>query len=227
MLFYARFALFMQNICISRKFCVSLHANLRAKLKNRLYIMKKIFILCLLAMMSLSTWAEGHLKFKGVEIDGTPIAFARKLQQKGFTGSLTPERNSIMLEGAFAGYTDCFVYIPTEYDFAIGVVVSFPELKDWESFYANYTNIKDMLIRKYGQPETDVYEWQGFKPDTDYWRWYKLGDKELDLETQFTLDNGFIVLSYTISDESSVYITLNYYDAANIEKAKQSAIEDL
>ena len=45
--------------------------------------MKRLFILIVAAMMTVSMMAEGHMKFKGVEIDGTRTQFVSQLSKKG------------------------------------------------------------------------------------------------------------------------------------------------
>ena len=94
-------------------------------------------------------WIESipHIKFKGHSLGGSVDEFVRALEREGYS-YLTKMQNYHILSGTFAGYSNCSVYIAaSEYsDVVKSVSISFPDQKKWEYLYANYSNIKLMLV---------------------------------------------------------------------------------
>lgn len=171
-------------------------------------------------------FAKEHLKFKGVEIDGTPTSFAQQLLQKGCTRGDSGD-GLIFLNGSVAGYSGCDIFISSTDKIVSWVGVAFPKRTEWSSFYSNYSTIKDMLTQKYGTPTKDILNWQGYMPDTDGMRWHKATNQELELQTLFDTDKGRIVLTYISLEYEAGYVTLYYYDALNQPAVQQSLMEDL
>ena len=70
--------------------------------------------------------AEGHMKFKGVEIDGTPKEFVQKMKNKGFTYVKNDEGTELMM-GDFAGEKNCIIGIVSSNNKVAKVGVIIPD----------------------------------------------------------------------------------------------------
>ncbi|MBR1769391.1 MAG: hypothetical protein IJ748_02940 [Bacteroidales bacterium] len=116
--------------------------------------LKVIFLVALLfnVFNTFSQEKTNHLKFKGVEINGTLDSFTSKMKKKGFT--FIGEQGGIaMLNGDFAGYRDCTLYVFTNTEGNVSSIgIYFPKVKSWMELYSNYRYIKELLMKKYGAP---------------------------------------------------------------------------
>ena len=129
--------------------------------------MKKLVLGFVVLWMSLAVMGQGHLKFKGVEIDGQLMEFVEKLKGEGFV-FLSEEDGIALMEGDFAGYRDCQVAVMTvdETGLVNAVGVVFPHCKEWSVIERNYDGLKKMLTKKYGEPKRVIEEFQcNFIPD--------------------------------------------------------------
>lgn len=97
--------------------------------------------------------SNNHLKFKGVPIDGTLKEFVSRMKRNGFK-SLGSEDGVEVLQGDFAAYKECIVYVSTldNKDLVSRISVVFPKQETWEYLYGDYKNLKGLLTEKYGQP---------------------------------------------------------------------------
>ena len=97
------------------------------------------------------------IKFKGVTL-GTPLREVLPQLKKDFD-YVTKYKGYTILEGKFAGYRDCSIYIGAEDDDEIVSVVSvhFPRTGNWDTLLSQYEELKEALTEKYGEP-TDCIE---------------------------------------------------------------------
>ena len=133
----------------------------------------------MLMCASITMFAEEHLKFKGVELNGPLQEFVNQMKAQGF--SFKEEfSNGAIMEGTFMGYSDCelFITITPNSKIVRSVRVYLPEEKDsWYSLKSVYTKSVDAFTNKYGKPtnqysffskpyyEGDGYEMTGVKND--------------------------------------------------------------
>ena len=173
---------------------------------------------------------SNHLAFKGVPIDGTLKQYVTRMKKAGFTHEGTEDGTAI-LQGDFAGYKGCEVYVSTlkGNDVVSYIVVVFPNQETWEYLYGNYKNLKEMLTEKYGQPNSVKEEFQGYKysNETDNDRMHKVKMDECKYETRFKTDKGEIVLWIEHESVMSTFVCLKYKDKINSSSVKQQAINDL
>lgn len=69
---------------------------------------KLLLLLCMLLSLAVQAQtATGHLKFKGVPMDGPVDEFVEKIKGNDWQFFSRPDNGSIILIGTFAGYNDC------------------------------------------------------------------------------------------------------------------------
>ena len=180
-------------------------------------------------MASLTATAQtAHLTFKGIPIDGNLTTFVNKLKQKGFT-VLYSEKGVTMLKGDFAAIKDCTVVV-TEHESKVvnRVAVMFPSKDKWATLYNQYSDLKQMLTEKYGEPAEVEEKFQNHS--------YELDDNDKMYEVRmnrclyycdWVLENGVIELRIQHETTLGCRVVLVYIDAENESKVRSSAIDDL
>ena len=171
-----------------------------------------------------------HLKFKGVPIDGSLAQFLSRMQGKGF--EVTSERQDEIhrLEGDFAGFKQCEVYVSTldNQDLVSRITVCFPIQDQWKNLYGDYKTLKEMLVEKYGRPVSCVERFTGSLGNLgDDFRMIAVRNDECQYVTRFASDEGDIILSIEYRGSSTCYVQLVYKDKENGQVVRNAAIEDL
>ena len=187
-----------------------------------------LFIACLVFAGNL--FAQQHLSFKGVPINGTLKEYTNAMVNAGFHYELTQDGVSL-LTGDFAGYKSCTIGVSTlkNLDVVSHIAVLFPNRETWSAVLGDYENLKTMLTKKYGYPTDSKEKFTGYIGDysnglimialkEDKYEWY----------TVFTTELGDIELSIISGTEyHTACVRLSYYDKANSEKVRSSAMDDL
>ena len=192
---------------------------------------KLLFLLFLLIVTSVGiAQSQQHLSFKGVPIDGTLKEYTSSMKKAGFHFEGTKDGISI-LSGDFAGFKNCIIGVSTlnNYDIVSHITVLFPERDKWSSLLEDYEQLKMMLTKKYGDPDSTIEEFTEYVDDFDNGLiMLALRDGEYEWYTLFSTELGDIELSLV---EGTSYLTgmvrLSYYDKINSEKVLNSAIDDL
>lgn len=173
--------------------------------------------------------SSDHLSFKGVPIDGTLKQYIAQMQKVGFSHIDTQDGVAI-LQGDFAGYKDCNVYVSTidGNDVVSTIVVRFPNEEIWRRLYGDYTKLKGMLTEKYGKPFSvkEMFEESDYIDD-DNDRMHAVRMDRCKYVTQYETGKGKIILWIEHDMYSSTFVCLQYTDKINDIGARQSAINDL
>lgn len=170
-----------------------------------------------------------HLAFKGVPIEGTLKQYVAGMKKAGFK-YVGAQDGVAILQGDFAGYKGCEVYVSTldGYDVVSNIVVKFPDEEIWRRLYGNYTNLKEMLTEKYGKPSLVNEKFQDSQYiDDDNDRMHAVSMDRCKYDTHFETEKGEIILWIEHSDFSSAFVCLQYLDKLNRNSIKQQAISDL
>ena len=173
--------------------------------------------------------SQDHLLFKGIPIDGSLTEFVGKLEKDGFTLIETSDEYAF-LEGDFAAYKNCYVGISTlkQKDLVSKINVIFPNRTTWSALSANYFELKELLIEKYGEPEKAVENFNSnMRLDDDLSKMYEARLNRCNYVSTFDLANGGIVLSIENDEMSGSFVMLVYFDKNNSEIIKQKAKDDL
>ena len=173
-----------------------------------------------------------HIKFKGISLGGPVKDFAWNLEKQGYK-FITEMQGYHVFAGSFAGYTNCSIYVGSaEYDDAVRAVsISFPDQTKWEYLYNNYSNIKEMLKEKYGEPIECEERFDASKePTSEYKIMSLLKQDKYKYETHFYVTGGIIklIISHINVDyQHKFYVSLHYIDGATSISNEKRAIDDL
>lgn len=193
--------------------------------------MKRILLIAFLST-ALIVFAQGeqeHMKFKGIQIDGTLNNFVSEMKANGFEHIATQDGVAIF-NGDFAGYKNCEVGVLSlkETNIVNTVAVFFPVCNDWPSIWRNYDSIKTMLIEKYGEPSECVEEFQTYsEPNSDMDRWSALVTGHYTYYTNFETDKGNILIEIVRSEYLDCRLKLQYWDKINTDAVRSDAMDDL
>lgn len=192
-------------------------------------LMKKIITLTIVMLCAIYSFAQEHLAFKGVPIDGTLSSYVAKMKAKGFT-SLGTSDGVAALKGDFAAHKSCTILVATmqNKDLVSRIAVIFPDQDQWRFLYGDYSELKELLTIKYGEPIDCVEEFQGYSsPKTDSDKMTKVQLDECKYRTVFKASNGDIQLSIEHDGILSTFVRLLYIDKINNDSVRQDALDDL
>lgn len=175
---------------------------------------------------------EGHLKFKGVPIDGTLAAYTRAMEAAGFR-KIGSRSGVSILQGDFAGFKNCKVNVSTlsNHDLVCTIEVHLPLRESWGDIYADYSSLKSMLTKKYGKPTANKEYFQNMYVDDDSSRFHNLKFDSCIYYATFTAPNGTITVRIDHDGEGydydDCYVSLTYSDKSNSNLVGQTAYDDL
>ena len=178
--------------------------------------MKKLLLTCCVIISATLTYAQEHMTFKGIPMDGNLTSFVSQLKANGYTELLTQE-DAVVLSGNFAGKDDCTVYVlgTNRGELVWKVVVKFPECVSWYSLKSEYNTFKTSYTNKYGAPESYEYFSDPYY-EGDGYELQALRLEKCRYVSYFTTSLGIIMLE--IGDDKCV--TVVYEDAINVELKK-------
>lgn len=195
--------------------------------------MKKILMTLACLIITGTMFAQEHLTFKGVPIDGTLREFTNAMVDAGFT-YFEGKDGTPFLFGKFAGYEECLIYATTSKNNNVvsTVEVSLPDRETWTSLKQDYDALKIMLTTKYGTPSKSEEKFNGDKFNGDvgsynnYFVMEALNEEEYTWYTTFSTKLGDITLSIEEGAENHTgAVIITYTDKLNSKKP--SAIDDL
>lgn len=172
-----------------------------------------------------------HLTFKGVPIDGPLSDFTSALRHNGFI-STGMEGEEATLRGKFGSYSKCKVNVrANKYTGNTCLVrVTFPDCYSWEEMYGLYSQLKDLITEKYGNPSESVEEFRTvlYRPEEDdLSKMQCLRFDECNYRTEWILDKGHVVLKMDHDGILHCFPTLTYIDAENYETTESEFMYDL
>jgi hypothetical protein len=195
--------------------------------------MRTLFLslLALIVTMSINAQTFEHMSFKEVPIDGTLNEYVAKMKQSGFQ-YLGAEDGTALLNGDFAGYKNCHVAVTTlkKIDLVHKIGVIFPNLETWSRLYSNYSDLKQMLTEKYGNPneEVELFDVKPFQlPLDDNMKMHQVGMDNCKFYTVWKTDKGDIELSIDHSGFTSCFVKVVYFDKINSAIISEKAKDDL
>ena len=167
-----------------------------------------------------------HMKFRGEYVSGPLDRFCEKMVRKGFAYEV-PEPDGASLIGTFAGYPECHLIVSTNNNKVNKVAVHFPRRHVWSELANDYYSLKEMLIKKYGEPKDTLEEFISHEPKDDYTKLMKVKQHLCTFYVKFELPGGEITLSMSKASRYNPCVILTYEDAINSRKEETKAYEDL
>lgn len=190
--------------------------------------MKKLLTLIICLLITGSIYAQKHLTFKGVPIDGTLNSYTEAMINAGFTFEKT-ENGVSTLSGDFAGYKDCRIKVSTlnNCDVVCHVDVFFPGSLNWAPILNDYEHLKSMLTKKYGKPTKCVEKFTRTEGDESH-KMLALSRDECEWYTTFSCEHGDIKVSI-VKGRFAIdgRVCISYYDKVNSTIVNQAAMDDL
>lgn len=188
----------------------------------------RMFLFAILVSIACSGIAQesGHLKFKGISMEGSLQSFVNKLKDKGLT-YLSTKDGVATLKGEFAATSNCQIFVSKmpDVDKVNKVLVIFPGHETWKSLSNQYENLKEMLTEKYGEP--DVLEKFREYVGSEGLKFRAIYDNEADYISEFHTSNGSIQLSMTKSATLKCSVYIRYIDESNEQELHQRIMDDL
>ena len=175
------------------------------------------------------SYAQEHLTFKGVPIDGTLDEYVANMKKAGFT-YVGEDDGIAVLQGDFAGFRNCMIGVVTlkSVDIVNRISVLFDADSDWAPIYGNYSTLKEMLTQKYGKREECIEKFEGYvQPKEDNDKMHELLMDRCNFYTSWETDKGRIDLEIIKDDFSKGRVRLSYWDKINTTTVQAKALDDL
>lgn len=184
--------------------------------------MKKLLVIALLAITTTAN-AQGHLTFKGVEINGTLKTFVTNLEKRICQSD--EDIYFIPIKADFAG-VEMLVYPQTtsQSQTVYAVVAGTDGIKEEVSLKAQYDELKNLLAQKYGKGKVITLADGWYRNSIN-----KLERGNANNALLFEAETGKIYLYIHKSDRYGEVgsINIQYIDKANEQLKLQEANTDI
>lgn len=190
--------------------------------------MKRIIIAVIAVLMSITAFSQEHMKFKGIEIDGTTAEFAQKLTTVGFK-IMDKSDNIYALEGVFSG-NEATIYVYPNSKGIVNKVVVMYDVRDltWKIIKSRYENLENGLLTKYGKPHKTVKHMDVVYKDGSGREIMGFQMEKNEYNTSWMIEgSGVIALMFQSTHQIPSSILLFYQDALNSVEDEQQAYDDL
>ena len=191
--------------------------------------MKRLIVTLACLVIMGGIMAQEHLSFKGVPINGTLKQYTAAMVKAGFKSEGTTNDGISLLSGDFAGYKGCIIGVSTlsSCDVVNRIAVLFPEQETWAMLVYDYEHLKSMMIQKYGEADYNREEFTTYTGDNNGLKMHALNDDQVVWFTSWSTELGDIELSIVGGSYCKGHARLVYFDRANSDAVRQSAIDDL
>lgn len=188
--------------------------------------MKKYLLTLLLCAVSICSFAQEHLSFKGIPISGSFTTFCQKLKTKGFV-QIGSEGNVRLFKGDFTGRQATVGAVAADNGQDVfTVAVFFDETDSWNSLVNTYEHYKDLYTEKYGNPKQCV-ENNPSRSDSNTSLMYELFQGRVIYCSIFEAPGGAIQLSIEKGNINDGYVLIKYQDAQNVNAKRQSDLDEI
>ena len=105
----------------------------------------------------MSLYAQEHLEFRGIPIDGNLTNFVSKMKSIGYTVE-AEDGNVVLMKGKFTNRDATLLVCSSVKSHTVWkVCVLFDEASSWNSLKSDYLEYKELFTKKYGK-SSDCYE---------------------------------------------------------------------
>ncbi|MBD5230039.1 MAG: hypothetical protein HDS69_08420 [Bacteroidales bacterium] len=172
---------------------------------------------------------SNHLTFKGVPIDGTLEDFVSEMEKAGFT-YIAEENGAAVLQGDFAGFKECNIYVATLHgmDIVNAITVIIPSRTDWSDIEQKYRMLNELLTEKYGEPAENTEEFHSYlDPRSNHDKLRALVMDNCDFKTVYDTPKGKITVFIDSEHGLGSFLHLKYSDKINSDNLRSKVIDDL
>lgn len=183
--------------------------------------MKKILLSIICVMAAVFAQAEGHMMFKGIEIDGDLESFVKQLEGQGFT-QLSAGEDYCKMTGTFtAENVQILVNATHQSNIVYSVMVVYSPISPWPSQEQHYRKLVESLKNKYGKPSLEIWDVDEHLPE------HYIREEKSTVRTHFECGNGLITIGIMQSFYYGVSTCIIYKDDANYAICKKEVESDL
>lgn len=189
--------------------------------------MRRILLSLALSLIMVGAFAQEHLSFKGIPIEGSMTSFCQKLISKGFN-KIGTDNNITLFVGDFTGRQATVGVAATDDGNNVhSVVVLFDQSGEWNTLVNTYDYYKNLYTRKYGKPSA-CKEHNPSRMDSNTSHMYELIQGRVTYASAWEVTGGSIELSIEkANDYSDGMVIIRYRDAQNVEAKIQNDLNDI
>lgn len=189
--------------------------------------MKQIIFTLITLCFALNSFAEEHLTFKGIPIEGSMTSFCQKLKSKGLKQVKT-DNNATFFVGDFTGRNATIgVGATDDGKNVFSVVVLFDPSEEWNTLVDTYDYYKELYTRKYGEPKASV-EKNPADGDSNFYKMAEVHAGTVTWASAWEVTGGDIELS--IEKSEGLYtgmVLIRYRDKQNVENKIQNDLDEI
>lgn len=189
--------------------------------------MKKLIFALVLACFTLCGFAQEHLSFKGIPIEGSMTTFCQKLKAKGFT-QIDRDKNVTLFSGDFTGRKATVGVVASDDGKNVfSVIVFFEPSGEWNDLVSTYDYYKGLYTRKYGESSASK-ENNPALSDSNTALMAEVDQGTVVYVSVWEVAGGDIQLS--IEKSTGIYkgmVVIRYRDSQNVESKIQSDLDDI
>ena len=187
--------------------------------------MKKLLLSLLIGFTAITCFAQEHLTFKGIPIDGSLSKFAGELRLKGFKYS-GETQGYPFFKGSFAGMKDCLVIVLYDDNGVYEVLASSNGYSSWDVVKAQYNKLKEALGDKYYVINC-IEEFEDPYSEGDGMEYWALKENKCHWGTNYMNFVGTISMNIGVIASNNFFINIMYSDIENSNKAKASIDKEI
>ena len=191
--------------------------------------MKKFLSTIVLFCFAFCGFAQEHLSFKGIPIEGSTTAFCQKLKSKGF--EIIEQNDQLaLLSGDFTGRNVTVVVVSTNDGKNVySVGVSFDSSDNWKTLVSSYEHYKTLYTEKYGEPSI-TKEYNPAFSDSNIVLMSELKQGTVDYRSIWETAGGKIMISIRKSTNKVGYygeVMIFYLDNQSAETQRKQDLDEI
>lgn len=188
--------------------------------------MKKVLLIIVSVLLTVNSFAQEHLKFKGKSMDCSCREMQHYLTEQGFKTD-SYEDGVWLMTGKFAGSEALLIINPSPNGKVSSVIVVY-DVEDWswKIVKGKLETYEEMLTKKYGKPKMSKKDLDvGYRDGSGMeLLGFRYGSSEYTLG--WDVDGGAIGLAL-LSEGGKTAISILYLDNINSDVEEQEAYDDL
>jgi hypothetical protein len=189
--------------------------------------MKKILLTIVVVLLSISSFAQEHLKFKGKSMDCTCREMQVYLTEQGFKID-SYEDGVWLMTGKFAGDDALIIINPSSNGKVANIIVAY-EVDDntaWKYVKTKLDNFETMLTEKYGKPIINKKKFDPIYKEGSGMEIYGFSYGSSEYALGWETKGGNIGMGF-IAKGGYAAVSILYVDKINSEAEDKQAYDDL